>query len=82
MDKDRDTLLRELMALDFVAVDLGLYLNTHPHDVDILAKYNETVREADKLRMEYESLFGPLTLARSASRDVCYNWISKPWPWQ
>ncbi len=33
---NRDDLLRELTALDFVAVDLNLYLNTHPMDCEAI----------------------------------------------
>ena len=28
---EREMMLQKLMELDFLAVDLGLYLNTHPH---------------------------------------------------
>ena len=78
---NRDELLRRLTALDFTAVDLGLFLNTHPHCTDAIEKYNETVAEADKCRQMYETNFGPLCSFRSVSRKA-WSWANNPWPWQ
>lgn len=77
---NRDELLKCLTALDFMAVDLALYLDTHPHDDDAINKYNETVDEADKYRLMYEANYGPLCSYRSASRNK-WSWINNPWPW-
>ena len=77
---NRDDMLRELMALDFVAVDLQLFLNTHPDDEEALEKYNQTVIEANRLRSEYEKNYGPLTSFRSVS-DFPWQWEDDPWPW-
>lgn len=78
---NRDELLKCLTELDFMAVDLGLYLNTHPHDEEATRKYNEAIEEAEKLRMTYETNFGPLCSFRSPAR-MKWTWINKPWPWQ
>lgn len=77
----RDELLRRLTALDFVAVDMGLYLNTHPHCHDAIEKYNAAISEADKCRQMYESAYGPLCSFRSASNKT-WCWSDNPWPWQ
>jgi len=78
---NHDDLLKKLMALDFVAVDLALYLNTHPCDREALAKYNETLAEANAIRSEYEECYGPLYSYRSMSAYP-WQWIDDPWPWQ
>lgn len=78
---DRNALLKQLSALDFYAVDLHLFLNTHPNDREALAKYNEVVSEADVLRREYEKIYGPLTSYRVASKYP-WQWVNDPWPWQ
>ena len=77
---DRDELLKCLTAMDFMAVDLALYLNTHPQDEEAVAKYNETITEADKLRQMYETNYGPLCSYRSMSRKK-WTWVNNPWPW-
>lgn len=42
MDKKRkEGKLRELQELEFVAIDLNLYLDTHPEDEDAIKKLKE-----------------------------------------
>ncbi len=77
---ERDNLLLELTALDFMAVDLCLYLDTHPGDCEALAKYNECVILADQVRCEYEAKYGPLCSFRSYAGES-YRYIDDPWPW-
>lgn len=79
---ERDELLSTLTALDFMAVDLHLYLDTHPDDKEAIEKYNEIIREADSVRYEYEKEYGPLCSYRSASNNDRFDWINSPWPWQ
>lgn len=57
---NQEELLKSLMELDFIAVDLGLFLNTHPDDNDAIAAYNQVITAADTVRMKYEETFGPL----------------------
>ena len=42
---NQEELLKSLMELDFIAVDLGLFLNTHPDDSDAIAAYNHVITE-------------------------------------
>lgn len=78
---NRDELLLRLSALDFYAIDLHLYLNTHPNDCEAIMKYNVIVSEAKKLREEYERAYGMLTPQGTPSRCP-WQWIDNPWPWQ
>jgi spore coat protein JB len=78
---DRDAILLKLMELDFMAVDLALFLDTHPDDKDALNEYNRILREADELREQYERLCGPLYSFRSIN-PVTWKWYRDPWPWQ
>lgn len=80
MDMNRQELLKQLTALDFMAVDLHLYLDTHPCDREALMKYNSVVMQANMLRNNYERLYGPLTSYRSPS-PYPWQWINNPWPW-
>lgn len=78
---DKDAILRELMALDFVAVDLQLYLDTHPDDAGALEEYNRTLQRADEYREQYQRLCGPLYSFRSPNIGG-WMWYKDPWPWQ
>ncbi len=81
MNNKRDSILNRLTMLDFMAVDLHLYLNTHPNDKEVIEKYNEIIKEAEEVRYEYEKNFAPLCSFRSASSEHHFNWINNPWPW-
>ena len=91
---NKDELLKSLMSLDFMAVDLGLFLNTHPENDPYICKhedgtyyftasvpeYDRIIRAADEVRSQYESQFGPLCSFRSYAGGQ-WKWIDNPWPW-
>lgn len=79
---NRDCMLKRLTVLDFLAVDLQLYLDSHPDDENAITKYNSVVDEADGLREQYENLYGPLFSFRSFSKRDEFNWIDCPWTWE
>ena len=80
---NKDELLNSLTSLDFMAVDLGLYLNTHPMDSDAIATYNKVITAVDTVRMNYEKQFGPLCSFRSYAQNTSdWQWKNNPWPWQ
>ena len=80
---DRDELLKSLSELDFIAVDLALFLNTHPENKEAIQTYNQVITAADTIRMKYEDAFGPLCSFRSyASNTNHWEWNDNPWPWQ
>ena len=81
IDEKKD-MLRRLTVLDFVAVDLQLFLNTHPDEAEALTAYNQTVTESAALRQEYERLYGPLVSYRSPELSNNWRWSDNPWPWQ
>lgn len=79
---DRENLLKRLTMLDFMAVDMQLFLDTHPDDTNAIAKYNSIIREADNLRAQYEKSVGPLFSFRSYSSTENFQWVDNPWPWE
>ena len=79
---DRENLLKRLTMLDFMAVDMQLFLDTHPDDTNAIAKYNSIIREADNLRAQYEKAVGPLFSVRSYSPTENFQWVDNPWPWE
>ncbi len=79
---DNETLLLKLTELDFMAVDLGLYLNTHPDNAEAIAEYNKIVKAADSVRAKYEKAVGPMCSFRSINRcEDKWQWDDCPWPW-
>ena len=79
----RNELLERLMALDFMATDLALFLDTHPQNAQAIAAYNQILETANTVRERFEAEWGPLCSYRSQARDPnTFTWIDNPWPWE
>ena len=84
MDKEnmsRAEMLKKVQQADFLAYDLQLYLNTHPNCKKTLNMYVNAVKEAKKLREEFEKAYGPLMAGASSSLPP-WQWINNPWTWE
>ena len=73
--------LDQLRALEFVVLELGLYLDTHPDDKEAFWIFQKYAALAEKARTAYVDQSGPLTMA-DAAKGSRYAWIDGPWPWQ
>ncbi len=72
--------LTELQALEFVVLELGTYLDTHPDDSEAFSLFKQFTAMERAARANYEAKFGPLTRDAAASSDS-YTWLRDPWPW-
>lgn len=73
-----DNLLYRFSAANFAMWELHLYLDTHPCDEkakELCCKY---AQKAEKLKSEYESMYGPITSSGACGE----KWTKEPWPWQ
>ena len=66
----------------FAALDLQLYIDTHPFDAEAIAAYNECVRELAKAREACEKSRGPLFSFIAMSDPARFTWVDGPWPWE
>ncbi len=74
------TPLGEVMAIDFVAHELSLYLDTHGSDDEAFALYKSILALAETAKEKYVKLYGPLTHT-DLSQSQSYTWLKNPWPW-
>jgi len=74
--------LGELQAIDFVLVDLTLYLDTHPDDEQSLAQFTQFQRRKQALTQQFEAAFGPLQQYGNSPAGSAWTWNEAPWPWQ
>ena len=74
------TPLTELMAIDFVAHELGLYLDTHKDDKQAFEMYQSFLALAKEAHDRYIRKFGPV-LKRDMLGMESYTWLDSPWPW-
>ena len=82
MPEEFYSLLEELQAIDFVLVDLNLYLDTHPDDHEAIQQFNEYAKKSMTLKTAFEQKFGPLMHFGMSYSNYPFNWVDTPWPWQ
>lgn len=73
--------LNELQALEFVLVELGLYLDTHQDDAEAFELFREYTALEREGREKYEAMYGPLTQSAAAKGKSHSGWLRDPWPW-
>lgn len=76
------TTMEQLQAVDFVLVELTLYLDTHPDDFEAINQFNQFARERKRLKKIIESNYGPLMQYGNSYSGYPWNWNDGPWPWQ
>jgi len=79
---ERITLLRELQELEFAAVELNLFLDTHPQDQAALRDFYDVQGRLLAIRKRYEEIYGPLCITGFAPTHQRWLWIDGPWPWE
>lgn len=82
MHKDQMELMQKLRELQFTAIELNLFLDTHPESQEALRDFNRIACELAKVREEYESRFGPTLNFGLSQSKAGWQWIDDPWPWQ
>ncbi|WP_413309111.1 spore coat protein CotJB [Bacillus sp. 1P10SD] len=75
-------LMEQLQAVDFVLVELTLYLDTHNDDLESINQFNHYAKERKRLKKAFESQFGPLLQYGNSYSGYPWNWDDSPWPWQ
>lgn len=78
---EKTRLLHHIGVVDFVMVELTLYLDTHPKDKEALEYFNHYSRVKHQLMKEFAAKFYPL------SRDYAdcgkeWTWVMAPNPWE
>lgn len=73
-------MLLEVQKLQFAALDIALFLDTHPNDPVALYRHKMYTDQLKTVKEAYEMQFGPMSIFNHESGD---NWryINSPWPW-
>ena len=76
-----EELLHKIQQTEFAALDMQLFLDTHPFDKEAIKTYNAFTLKAKGLREEYEKNYGPLFSFIAPSNEDAFSWING-WPWE
>lgn len=74
--------LEELQKVDFALVELTLYLDTHPTDMQALQQFNQLAQQRRQIAAAFELKYGPLLQFGLSYSRFPWQWIDSPWPWQ
>ncbi len=80
-EKAPDVPTAELMAIDFVADELELYLDTHADDQEAFDLYQSILALRKEARERYTARYGVITQCDQLGRDS-FTWLKDPWPWE
>lgn len=73
--------LAELQSLEFVMLELAIYLDTHQGDGEAFELYRQYSALEKEARERYEAMHGPLTHMAAANEKTWASWLKDPWPW-
>lgn len=79
---DQMAFLKRLQEVEFVLVELQLYLDTHRDDQRALMEYNQYSRQLEVLKKQYELQYGPLLNFGFSPSQYPWRWLDGPWPWE
>lgn len=82
LPREQINALVDLMAAEFAAFELHLFLDTHPQDMQAMTAHEAACARAEEMRMEYERRYAPLTPCGSQAQSMGWEWINSPWPWE
>lgn len=78
---NEEQMLNEIRMVNFVLVDLMLYLDTHPNDRKALEYFNHYNRIKSRMEREFSMKYYPLTKDASESTTE-WRWSMAPMPWE
>jgi len=79
----KSEMMRKIQETEFSAIDLNLFLDTHPDSKEALELYTKLCATLKSLKADYVSKFGPLC-AKDSINTAPFQWVEtgRKWPWQ
>ena len=79
-NNEEDELMLKLQMYSFAALEMNLYLDLYPNDIQAIGLYNQYKEEEENLLKEYEDKYGKICLG--INENYTWDWIKAPWPWE
>ena len=78
---NREQLLKDIGIVDFVLVELTMYLDTHPYDRNAMEYFNHYNRLKKQMEKEFSMKYFPLNMSLAESNKE-WRWGAAPLPWE
>lgn len=77
-------LLYEIGMLDFICLEMNLYLDTHPNEAEAIQYFQYYSRLYKQAKREYAVKFGPLCIddIDIPGSGNQWKWAKQPFPWE
>ncbi len=82
MSGNQMALLKQIMEIGFTAIELNLFLDTHPDNSAAFRDFQETSAKYRQLTEEYQRQYGPLYPDGQYDKTGYWKWTESPWPWE
>ena len=85
---NKEQMLKDISIVDFILVELMLYLDTHPEDADGLALLKDLLQKRRMLTEDFAQACYPLTpdcmgtVYLQNPDSSCFCWQEGPAPWE
>ncbi|HKM03647.1 MAG TPA: spore coat protein CotJB [Lachnospiraceae bacterium] len=79
---EQQEMIHEISIVDFVLVEMTLYLDTHPMESEAIDYFNHYCKIKNKLLKEFAAKFYPLTLSTADVYSKEWKWALAPLPWE
>ncbi len=80
MNKNRESLMRDVQISQFALVEANLYLDTHPDDCEAMKAIIDYSEKFSCAVEKYQENCGPLFA--DSSDSVPFEWVTSPFPWE
>lgn len=81
----KQDLIKKIQELSFCAVELNLFLDTHPTNTQALQDYSYVLKELQQLKQIYNKNYGPLmNFGEAYVSGNFWQWVAEDekWPWE
>lgn len=82
MNAEQASMLHDIGVVDFVAVEMAEYLDTHPLDREAMEYFNHYMRMKNQMMRDYAGKFGPLSHSVADTCGKEWKWALQPMPWE
>lgn len=80
-NNERTALLYQIMQYKFAIIELNLYLDNNPNDLEKIELFNKYSNIEKQMCIEYEKKYGPL-IVEDTYLNNGWTWNNSPWPWE
>lgn len=80
-NREQQRMLNDIGIVDFILVELMLFLDTHPTSREAMEYFNHYARIKNKMMKEFSMRFYPLS-KEYAESTTDWRWGDAPLPWE